>query len=276
MDLTRVRHALVTGGASGIGLGIVNALRERGINITVVDIARDALDRRFGEQREDLLPIELDIRDRAGWTRAKAECETRFGPVDLLFNNAGIGADYKHVTDMSSENFERIVAINLVGVFNGVSTFAADMRARGFGYIVNTASVMGFIHGMPRSGGYCATKGAVISLTETLRSELEGTGVGAAVVCPGPVESNLPNTTRMLGSEAPDDFKPAGTRIMPGIKAGRLILRAIELDLEYILTHPNTFAAAEDRLERMRTSARIAEAEWPKLAGWNDPEPVNR
>jgi NAD(P)-dependent dehydrogenase (short-subunit alcohol dehydrogenase family) len=263
MDLTKVRHALVTGGASGIGLGIVDAFAERGIAVTVVDIIQERLDAQFAERLDTILPYRLDTRDRAGWVAAKRAAEERFGPVEVLVNNAGIGPDGHELADMTPESFDRTIAIDLTAVFNGVHAFVGDMIARGHGHIVNTSSMNGIIPGMKLFGGYATAKHGVVGFSEALREELAPHGIGVSVLCPGPVASNMPETSRLLGSDALPRWP---TDRMPGIRAGRMVVRAIELNLCYIFTHPEmTIAPVQRRAATIVADARTAAAEWPAL-----------
>jgi len=270
LELEQVRHALVTGGASGIGLGIVNAFTERGIPVTVADIVQERLNEQFADRTDSILPIRLDTRDRDGWARAKQEAESRFGPVDVLVNNAGIGPDGHEIADMAPASFDMTIAINLIAVFNGIHAFVNDMKERRSGHIVNTASMNGVIAGMARYGAYAAAKHGVVGLSEALREELEPFGVGVSVLCPGPVLSNMPETSRLLGNDAPAQRWPDGTVGMEPIFAGRIVLRSIELNLGHILTHPDYYPAIGHRMEVIREASEIEQAEWPKLEGWPD------
>ena len=145
MELSSARHAFVTGGASGIGLGIVDALAHHGISVTIADIDERARQAVVAARGDHVRGVALDVRDRDAWAQAATESESVFGPVDILVNNAGIGFNGRDVVDVDPATFDMLVAIDLAGVFNGVSTFGADMRARGRGHIVNTASVMGLL-----------------------------------------------------------------------------------------------------------------------------------
>jgi NAD(P)-dependent dehydrogenase (short-subunit alcohol dehydrogenase family) len=265
MDLAKARHALVTGGASGMGLGVVEALAERGIAVTVVDIVAERLAQLSG--REGLLPYRLDTRDREGWVAVKQAAEARFGPVDVLVNNAGIGPDGHELADMTPESFDRTIAIDLTAVFNGVHAFVNDMKARRSGHIVNTASMNGVILGMARYGAYATAKFGVVALSEALRAELAPHGVGVSVLCPGPVTSNMPETSRLLGSDHPAQRWPDGTVGIAPIKAGRFVLRSIELDLSHILTHPELWPAIDHRNTVIGEAARTAAEEWPAIPG---------
>jgi NAD(P)-dependent dehydrogenase (short-subunit alcohol dehydrogenase family) len=268
LALEQVSHALVTGGASGIGLGVVNAFAERGIPVTVADIVQERLDEQFADRTATILPVQLDTRDRDGWAQAKQAAEARFGPVDVLVNNAGIGPDGHEIADMTPASFDMTIAINLVAVFNGIHAFVNDMKERRRGHIVNTASMNGVIAGMARYGAYAAAKHGVVGLSEALREELEPFGVGVSVLCPGPVLSNMPETSRLLGNDAPAQRWPDGTVGMEPIVAGRIVLRSIELNLGHVLTHPDYYPAIGHRMEVIREAAEVEQAEWKKLEGW--------
>jgi NAD(P)-dependent dehydrogenase (short-subunit alcohol dehydrogenase family) len=269
LDLANIHHALVTGGASGIGLGIVEAFAERDIAVTVADIVQERLDEQFADRRETILPIRLDTRDRDGWAKTRRTAEARFGQVDVLVNNAGIGPDGHELADMTPESFDKTIAINLTAVFNGIHSFVGNMKARGSGHIVNTASMNGVMLGLALYGAYAASKFGVVGLSETLREELEPHGVGVSVLCPGPVLSNMPETSRLLGNDAPTKRWPDGTVGMEPIMAGRIVLRSIELNLSHILTHPDYFPAIDHRNDVIRQAAEIEQMEWPSLPGWH-------
>jgi NAD(P)-dependent dehydrogenase (short-subunit alcohol dehydrogenase family) len=262
MDLAIAGHALVTGGGSGIGLGIVNAFAARDIKVTVVDVIRERLEEQF-EGREHILALQLDTRDRAGWPEVKRIAEERFGPVDILVNNAGIGPDWRELVDTSFETFDQMVSVNLTAVFNGVANFAGDMKSRGKGHIVNVASLNGVIMGMAKMGGYATTKSGVVGMSEALREELAPHGVGVSVVCPGPVASRMYETARLLGTDITQQTARGGRDRMTGRTAGEIVLRAVELDLGHVFTHPAYFEAVEHRFAVMRDAAHIAAQEWP-------------
>ncbi|RZL24536.1 MAG: SDR family oxidoreductase [Rhodococcus sp. (in: high G+C Gram-positive bacteria)] len=256
MELSSARHAFITGGASGIGLGIADALAERGLSVTVADINRQSLDTVIASRGVGFSAVSLDVRDREAWAVAKATAESTFGPVDILVNNAGIGFNGRDVADMDPETFDNLVAIDLTGVFNGVSAFGGDMRARGYGHIVNTASVMGLTAGAPGRGAYSAAKSAVIALSEALRTEMAPHGVGVSVLCPGLVMSNLDRSTTELGGQVEDvsHIKGTGNIGMEPATAGAYVARGIAQNLPYIVTHPQYLDYVEKRMESIRAS----------------------
>ena len=204
MKISDANHAFITGGASGIGLGIADALSERGIAVTIADINSDNLDSALGARAGRFHALRLDTRDRDGWAKARAEAEGRFGPVDILVNNAGIAPDGLELADMPPESFDRVIAINLTGVFNGISAFGQSFREAGRGHIVNTASMSGMVMDGPGIGSYGPSKAGVVAISEVLRMEMEPYGVGVSVLCPSYVATNLMANTISAGGSLRD------------------------------------------------------------------------
>jgi len=247
MRIEDASHAFITGGASGIGLGIADALSERGVAVTIADINEETLAEVTAERGERFRGTLLDTRDREGWARAKAEAEAAFGPVDILVNNAGIAPDGKHMADMDPESFDRVIAINLTGVFNGISAFGAALREQGRGHVVNTSSMSGMVMDGPGLGPYGASKAGVIAISEILRMEMEPHGVGVSVLCPSYVATNLmANTMRAGGQLADPDATLLGAEMKPP-EVGQMVLRGIEENRAYIFTHSHRREAVEAR-----------------------------
>ncbi|MGI9207642.1 MAG: SDR family oxidoreductase [Rhodococcus sp. (in: high G+C Gram-positive bacteria)] len=262
MELSSARHAFVTGGASGIGLGIVDALTQHGISVTIADIDRQAVEAVTAERSPAICGVGLDVRDRDSWAQAKADAESVFGPVDILVNNAGIGFNGRDVVDTDADVFDLLVAIDLAGVFHGVTAFGAQMRDAGHGHIVNTASVRGLTAGAPGRGAYSAVKSAVVSLSEALRAEMASHGVGVSVLCPGLVRSNLDANTTRLGGHVEDasHIKGAGDVGMTPAAAGACVVRGIAEDLPYIVTHPEYLGYIEKRMDAIRAAVEAVAA----------------
>lgn len=259
MDLAQASHAFVTGGASGLGLGIADALAARGLKVTIVDVNTDALAEVIGARGADFRGTELDVRDRDGWQRAKVEAEAAFGPVDVLINNAGIAPNGQNFADMVPESFDRIVAINLVGIFNGVNAFAAGMRDRGKGYIVNTSSQAGLNASIPGVGAYAVAKFGVTALSENLRIELEPHGVGVSVLCPGYVQTNLSANTARIGGDLRKYTATMPSSDITSADVGQMVVRGIEAGAPYILTHPNAWPGIEQRMRAIQAACEVAE-----------------
>lgn len=242
--------AFVTGGASGIGLAIATALVTEGARVMIADIDQAALGRAIDSLGSNAASFRLDVRDRDGWASAKQAVEGRFGPVDILVNNAGIGPDGHALADMDPVAFDRVIAIKLNGTFNGIATFGADMRARGLGHIVNTASMAG-LTAIACLGAYTAAKFAVVGLSEVLRAEMAPHGVGVSVLCPGLVRTNLGATTAAAGS---DSAFPARQSTDAGIDpaiVGALVIDGIRANSLHIVTHGDYRANVEKRMIRV-------------------------
>jgi NAD(P)-dependent dehydrogenase (short-subunit alcohol dehydrogenase family) len=248
MKLDTARHAFITGGASGIGLAVAKALLARGLRVTIADVNAQALEQAVAEQGDAMRGAVLDVRDRAGWAKAKSEAEAAFGPVDILFNNAGISSFGIELADLDPEAFDRLIGVDLTGVFNGISAFAADMRARGAGHIISTSSMAGICAPSNGVGGsYVAAKFGVVGLSETLRVELAPHGVGVSILCPGMTATGIAQNSVALGGgvRMPEqrEAAEAGARVASTFEHGTAeelaveVLRGIEANAPYIVTH---------------------------------------
>ena len=186
-----VRHALVTGASSGIGRGIALALGSRGAHVTVAARRRDRLDelvRAIEAAGGTGEALELDVADADATYKAVSSIDAR-RPLDFIVANAGIGG----ITPGKKLDWQRVKAIfetNLVGAAATIAGAVPGMVARGDGRIVAVASVAGF-RGLPRFGAYSASKAGLITLCESLRIDLHGTGVSVTTVCPGYVQTEM-------------------------------------------------------------------------------------
>lgn len=202
------RTAFVTGGANGVGIGIVRNLLEAGAKVAIADIRQDAIDRALASlDNREVMGVQLDVMDRAGFAQAADRVEAEFGPVSLLFNNAGINL-FQTIEDSSYDDWDWVLGVNLHGVINGVQTFAPRMKARALsgevkgGHIANTASMASFVAGgVP--GIYNTSKFAVRGLTYSLRHSMCDYGIGVSAVHPGLVKSYI---------YASDDVRPEGLK----------------------------------------------------------------
>jgi NAD(P)-dependent dehydrogenase (short-subunit alcohol dehydrogenase family) len=248
MKIETARHAFITGGASGIGLGVARALAVKGVKVTIADVDGEALEAVIVREGKGFHGIRLDVRDRSGWAAAKAEAEAVSGPVDILFNNAGISSFGYQIADMDPDAFDRVVGVNLTGVFNGISTFAADFRAQGRGHIINTSSMAGICGPSQAIGGsYAAAKFGVVGLSETLRVEMAPHGVGVSILCPGQTATGIAQNSVRLGGDMrmPPEYKAGATKPTPSSKFEHgtvdelvpRVLQGIEDDAAYIISH---------------------------------------
>jgi len=259
MDLSTARHAFITGGASGIGLGIADALAARGVQVTIADIDAEAIAQVLASRGNAFRGVVLDTRDREGWLKAKAEAEAAFGPVDILVNNAGIAPDGKRWTEPDPESFDRIIAINLTGIYNGIWAFAGDMRARGRGHIVNTSSQAGISAAHPSVGAYAVAKFGVAGMTENLRAEMAAYGVGVSCLCPGLIKTNLAINSRKISGVVRPENPEMPESDVSAADVGRMVVRGIEADAPWIMTHKSAWRGQEDRFAAIRQACEVAE-----------------
>ncbi|MGL5929298.1 MAG: SDR family NAD(P)-dependent oxidoreductase [Dermatophilaceae bacterium] len=191
----RPRRALVTGAASGLGLALVRALHSRGDEVMATDMSPE----RPAALPPDVRYASLDVRSDADWARVRAEVESRWGGLDLLFNNAGI-AGTGRIDVATMAEWQEIVDVNLLGVVRGCRTFVPLFKEQESGHVVNTASLAGLVHG-PGMSTYNAVKAAVVAVSETLDAELHPWGVRVSALCPSFFRSNLTRSFRGADTE---------------------------------------------------------------------------
>jgi NAD(P)-dependent dehydrogenase (short-subunit alcohol dehydrogenase family) len=197
------RTAFVTGGANGVGIGLVRALLAEGCKVAIADIRQDHIERAVKSlDNREVMGVQVNVAAREEMARAADEVEAKFGPVTLLFNNAGVNL-FQTIEDSSWTDWDWLMGVNLHGPINGCMTFVPRMIAHGKGgYVVNTASMAGWLaSGSP--GIYNTTKFAVRGLSESLRASLAPKGIGVSCVCPGLVKSLI---------YASDDIRPDGLK----------------------------------------------------------------
>jgi NADP-dependent 3-hydroxy acid dehydrogenase YdfG len=243
--------AFVTGGSSGIGLGIVKVLADAGMKVAFSYRRQDHLDEAMayfkGRPQEQVHPIKVDVTDRPGLAAAKVEIERVYGPVRVLVNNAGVGIQGP-IDQASFGDWDWVLNVNLGGVVNCVVTFLPDMIAADEdAHIVNVSSIGG-IAVLGSAGVYATSKFAVVGLSEALRTDLRGRRVGVSVYCPGTVKSNIGEGAAMRHEQYRDtgyappppsageaDFMQVA---MDAVEAGRHVLKGIVENQLYIISHP--------------------------------------
>lgn len=182
------RHAVVTGGASGIGAAISRRLAAEGATVTVWDISEDNLAAIDGEA--NIRTRAIDVTDPEAVTRAMAEDQTAMGGLDTLVCSAGITGPNTTVIEYPTEAWKQVFELNTHGLFYCNRAAAALMRPAGFGRIVNMASVAGK-EGNPNASAYSASKAAVIGLTKSLGKELADTQITVNAIAPAAVRTAI-------------------------------------------------------------------------------------
>lgn len=198
--------AVVTGASSGIGRATAELLVARGAKVALFSRSADRLEKLVAKHEKQMLAVAGDVADLADVEKLFAMTETKFGKCDVLVNNAGM-VDVAPLVDITLEQWERMFAVNVHGIFLTCRRALRSMIERGSGAIVNVSSISG-VPGPEKFPGwvsYCASKGAVISLTEALAVEVKKHGVRVNVVSPGSVDT--PMWAEVSGG-APADMTP--------------------------------------------------------------------
>lgn len=184
---------IVTGGASGIGLATVEAFLQKGSRVVISDYNEEAGQReaeRLSEQGEVIF-IKTNVADESQVKHLIDETVERFGSVDVVFNNAGVGArGFTH--ELTEEDYRHVIDINLDGVFYGIKHALAQMKKQGGGVIINCTSILGLV-GEPSAFAYNASKHGVIGMTKSAALQYASDNIRVSAVAPGYVESGMVN-----------------------------------------------------------------------------------
>lgn len=243
------RVAFVTGGANGIGIGLVRALLAEGSKVAIADIRQEAIDDALAElNNPNAMGVRLDVSSREQMAKAAETVEAHFGVVTLLFNNAGVNL-FQTIEESSYSDWDWLLGVNLHGPINGVMTFVPKMIAHGQGgYVVNTASMASILAG-GQPGIYNTAKFAVRGMSTSLRGSLAKHNIGVSVVCPGLVKSYIYASDDIRPPELMEGAKPvdeenierlAGVHdygMEPDVIAARII-DGVKEDRHHIFTHP--------------------------------------
>ena len=264
--------AVVTGGGSGIGSGLVAALAEAGMHVVVADIELDAatiVADRACEQGMEASAVQVDVTDVESVRALADRAYETFGAVHVLCNNAGVLV-FGKVAELRTEDWRWVYGVNVFGVINGLHEFLPRMLAQGTeGHVVNTASVVAFTRG-PGREPYTSSKAAVVAITEDLRTEVAGDGIGVTALVPGGVNTRIGESQR----NRPDEFGAAAARaprepgapessspVLEPIVVGRMVRSAIERNEPWVFTHPEWLRA---NLEHPRATVAAIEGAPPR------------
>lgn len=240
MKELRGKSVLVTGAADGIGRGAALAFAREGSKLALVDIDAEKLERVAAETRRLGVECEtyvVDVADAAAVQEMAASITERFGGVDVLANVAGVCV-VSDVVEMSPEDFDWIVHVNLYGPFNTIRAFVPQMMERGSGHVVNVASAGGIIP-FGLIGAYCMTKAGLIGLSGSLAQEVFDSGVRVTAFCPGVTRTSIVDRMRFTGYSQEkmlafwDKIKQ---RMQSPERSGELIVDAVRREKPAVVT----------------------------------------
>ncbi len=275
------RTAFVTGGANGVGLGIVRNLLGEGVKVAIADIRQDAIDKALATlDNREVMGVQLDVASREGFKDAADRVEAELGPVSLVFNNAGVNL-FQPIEDSSYDDWDWVLGVNLHGVINGVMSFAPRMKARALsgevkgGHITNTASMAAFI-GSGSPGIYNTAKFAVRGLSYSLRHSMVDYGIGVSVVHPGLVKSYIYASDDVRPDGLKGEMKPVDqerVRRLEGVHEfgmepdtiGARILDGIRENRANIFTHPDHQEEVREIFDEILADYR----DYPRDAGYD-------
>lgn len=231
---TAARTVMITGGAQGLGAAIARRFRAAGYNVAIGDVAKDAADLLAAELADGddrALAIALDVREKSSLEHALGSTIGRFGKVDVLINNAAM-TQICPVFEITAEQFDAVLAVNLRGTFLASQVFGSYFRDNGGGRIINMASLAGQNGGAATGAHYAASKGGILTLTKVFARELAAFGVTVNAIAPGPLD--LAGVHEMLGDKV--------DQVRSGIPVGRFGSPDFIADMALMLAGPDAAA----------------------------------
>ena len=264
MDTLTDKVGIVTGAASGIGRAVANAFADEGMHVVLADIEVEPLAAAVEEIRERgrrAIGVPTDVSSLDAIERLSAAALDEFGRIDVVHNNAGV-VTAGLIEEISLASWRWVIDVDLWSVIYGAMVFAPILKRQGSGHIVNTASTAGLQanHGI---GPYNVAKFGVVGLTETLKIECEGTGVGVSVLCPGAIDTQIVTAERNRPSAVPastgataerftaSSTEVLGTRGLAPREVGAMVVDAVKTDRFWVLTHPRWYDVVTQRTAAM-------------------------
>jgi NAD(P)-dependent dehydrogenase (short-subunit alcohol dehydrogenase family) len=286
IDSFEGKTAFVTGGASGIGLGIAKVLAGRGARVVLADLRQDHIEHALAEfaggvRSNAVSALQLDVTNRAAYREAAQRMEAEFGGVDILVNNAGVGVEGP-VLEATYADYDFGFGVNVGGVINGFVEFLPQMIAHGRGgHVVSTASLAAEVVMPQHLAIYAASKAAVVHYCEAVKPPLAEHDIGVSILLPGPVKSNIHETqasrpshllegSGFRASEAKLARRIVGDNWMEPEAAGTLVADGILADQTYIVTHGFYKDAMRARAEAVLAATPDTKEEAPDFGRFRD------
>ena len=219
----RGQVALVTGGSKGIGFGIAQALVRAGVDVVITGRGVESLTAAINELETNdagrSVAMAVDVRDYDAVSKAVADTVAKFGGIDIVVNNAGMGA-FVTVADMTPAQWSDTIGTNLTGVFNVTQASLAELKRRGGGYIINISSLAGK-NAFVGAAAYCASKAGLNQFAEVLNQEVRHDNIKVTTIAPGSVATGFGGGDETKGA----DWKIAASDI------GEMVIDLLELDV---------------------------------------------
>lgn len=256
----RDRTAVITGGASGIGLATARLLNAEGVRLVLTDVEADTLDRACDEL--GAAGVVADVSNRDEVQRLADTAFDTLGRVDIVFNNAGVAVGGP-IAEMSHDDWKWIIDVDLWGPINGVEAFLPRMIEQGGGgHVLFTASFAGLVPNVGL-GPYCVAKYGVVALAEVLQKELREHDIGVSVLCPMRVETNIgssernrpdelggPDASPRVADQSDDNPDQAGS-VLPVEGVAAQVVEAVRHNRLYIVPHPESRGFVQRRFARI-------------------------
>ena len=280
------KTAFVTGGASGIGLGIAKVLAARGARVVLADLRQDHIDDALAEfaggaRSNAVSALQLDVTNRENYREAARRMQDEFGGIDILVNNAGVGVEGP-VLQAAYADYDFGFGVNVGGVINGFVEFLPQMIAHGRGgHVVSTASLAAEVVMPEHLAIYAASKAAVCHYCEAVKPALAEKGIGVSILLPGPVKSNIHETqanrpahlldaSGYQASEEKLSRRIVGDNWMEPEQAGELVAEGILANRTYIVTHGFYKDAMRARAEAVLAATPDSKEEAPDFGRFRE------
>lgn len=217
MEKLSEKTAVITGGSGGIGKVTAEVFLKHGANVVLVDLDEEGLEntKKDLSRHGNVLTIQADVSKEADVKNYVDETINKFGQIDIFFNNAGIEGGYGNIVDQEMANFDKLISINLRGVFLGLKYVLPVMEKQESGSVINTSSVAGLM-GFPGLSPYVASKHAVAGLTKTAALEVASNNVRVNSIHPAPVNTRMMRSIESFTSpDDPESVKEEFTSMIP-------------------------------------------------------------